>query len=162
MKYRSSIFSILLFIASPPLFADDLPDAPTPKTDAVRIEPPKRESIHKFNKKVFYTGVGLMAAVQTADAITTRQVLNIGGSEKNHLFGTHPGVGTQAGINLGIFAARSTVFYFTEKSSHRWIHWTGRTALGMAIVNHTSLAACGADIAGGGRPTCHAPFPVPW
>ena len=52
----------------------------------------------------------------------------------------------QAGINLGIFVAHSAAFYFTERSRHKWIRWTGRAFLSHEIEEHTRLAACNAGL----------------
>ena len=113
--------------------AQEKPDAPKPKHD----------------RKVFIVGTALLAASQTADAASTRRVLDFPdgrGSELNPLFGPHPSPATQAGINLGIFAAQSTAFYFTERSRHKWIRWTGRAFLAHEIEEHSRLAACNAGL----------------
>jgi hypothetical protein len=59
----------------------------------------------KPNKKVFVAGVSLLAAAKTADAITTRQLLDGGGWENDPVFGRYPSPAKQAGINLAFFAA---------------------------------------------------------
>ena len=48
--------------------------------------------------------------------------------------------------NLGIFAAQSAAFYFTERSRHKWIRWTGRAFLAHEIEEHTRFAACNAGL----------------
>lgn len=68
------------------------------------------------------------------------------GSELNPLFGPHPSPAAQAGINLGIFAAQSAAFYFTERSRHKWIRWTGRAFLAHEFEAHTRFAACNAGL----------------
>lgn len=88
-----------------------LPDAPKP------------------NRKVFLAGVSLHAAAKTADAITTRQLLDRGGWENNPVFGRHPSPAKQAGVNLAFFAGESARFYVTEHNRHAWIRWTGRASL---------------------------------
>ena len=103
--------------------AQEKPDAPKPKHE----------------RKVFVTGVSLVAASKTADAITTRHLLDRGDWENNPAFGRHPSPTQQAGIHLGIFTAQSTVFYFTERSRHKWIRWAGRTFVGQAIIEHSRL-----------------------
>ena len=113
--------------------AQEKPEVPKPKTD----------------RKVFFVSVSLLAASKTADAITTRRVLDFPdgrGSELNPLFGPHLSPAGQAGINLGIFAAQSTAFYFTERSRHKWIRWTGRAFLAHEIEEHSRLAACNAGL----------------
>ena len=63
-----SIALFALVTLAIPLQAQEkpLPDAPKPKP-----------CVH-FNKKIFVAGVTLLAAAKTADAITTRHVLNRG------------------------------------------------------------------------------------
>ena len=99
-----------------------------------------------YNHKAFIAEVSLLAAAKSADAITTRQLLDRGGWENNPVFGRHPSPGKQAGINAGIFAAQSAALYFTERSRHSWIRWTGRAFLAHAIEEHARLAACNAGI----------------
>ncbi len=66
----------------------------------------KIAKVPQFNRRLFIAGVSLLAASKTADAITTRQLLDRGGWENNPLFGRHPSPAKHAGINLGIFAAQ--------------------------------------------------------
>ena len=56
----------------------------------------------RFNRRAFVAGVSLLAASKTADATTTRQLLDRGGLENKPLFGRHPSSAKQAGINAGI------------------------------------------------------------
>ena len=67
----------------------------------------------------------LLAAPKTADAITTRQLLDRGGSENNPTFRRYPSPAKQAGIKAGIFAAQSFAFYLTE---HNRTHGLGGLA----------------------------------
>lgn len=70
---------------------------------------------------------GPAPASKTADAVTTRRVLDLpGGYENNPTFGRHPSPLKHAGINLGFFAAESGVFYLTERNRHAWV--VGRAA----------------------------------
>jgi hypothetical protein len=105
------LFAILTLAI--PLYAQEksLPEAPKP------------------NKKIFVAGVALLAAAKTADAITTRQLLDGGGWENDPVFGRHPAPAKQAGINLALFAGESAVFYVTERNRHAWVRWTGRAAV---------------------------------
>ena len=109
-------------------------------------EPKPSLPIPHYSRKAFIVEVSLLGAAKTADAISTRQALDRGGWENNPIFGRHPSLAKQAGINLGIFAAKSTAFYFTERSRHKWIGWTGRAFIGHAILEHLRLAACNAGI----------------
>ena len=68
-----------------------------PAQQARKIEAPSR-----FNRGAFVAGVSLLAASKTADATTTRQLLDRGGLENNPLFGRHRSSAKQAGINAGI------------------------------------------------------------
>lgn len=106
----------------------------------------KITNVPRFNRKAFIAEVSLLAAAKSADAITTRQLLDRGGWEGNPLFGRHPSPAKQAGINLGIFAAQSGLLYLTEHNKHAWVRWTGRAFLAHAIEEHTRLAACNAGI----------------
>ena len=106
------------------------------------IESPKP----KPNRRTFIIGVTALAAAKTADAITTRQLLNRGGWENNPEFGRHPAPARQAGINAAWFAAQSFLFYKTENSSNRYIRWIGRGYISFAIVQHAHLAACNSAI----------------
>jgi len=108
--------------------AKPLPDAPKP------------------NKKVFVAGISLLAAAKTADAITTRQLLDRGGWENNPLFGRHPSPAKQAGVTLGIFAAQAGLFYLTEHNRQSWIRWAGRAFLAYTVVDYSHAAACNAGI----------------
>jgi hypothetical protein len=110
----------------------------------------------KPNRRTFLAGVCLLAAAKTADAISTRQLLDRGGWENNSLFGRYPSPAKQAGINAAMFAGQTAVFYFTERSRHAWVRWTGRTWLGLTVANHARLAFCNASIDTRGSVTnCH-------
>ena len=149
----------LAFLLLTPVYtgADELPDAPLPKTfDAVRVEAARRPP--QLNRRVFLTGAISLAAAKAADAITTRQLLNNGGVELNSIYGRHPSVGRQVGVNLGFYAAQTTAFYFTERSRSRWVRWAGRTWLTGVVVNHAQLAACNARIDPRGTEKCSS-FP---
>ena len=99
-----------------------------------------------FNKKIFVAGVTLLAAAKTADAITTRHVLNRGGWENDPVFGRHPSPAKQAGVNLAFFAGESARFYVTEHNRHAWIRWAGRAFLAEDIADHAHAAACNAGL----------------
>jgi hypothetical protein len=119
-----------LILFAPLVHAQDkpLPDAPKP------------------NKKVFLTGISLLAAAKASDAIITRQLLDGGGWENDPLFGRHPSPAKQAGLNLAFFAGESALFYVTEHNRHAWIRWTGRAFLAHSIIEHSHAAACNAGI----------------
>ena len=114
-----------------------LPDAPKPK--------PAIEQ-HHFSRRAFIAGISLLAASKTADAITTRQLLDPGGQDSIPCLGRHPSPAKQAGINAGIFAAKSLGFYLTERNRHAWLRWTGRALLAHTVIEHSHLAACNAGI----------------
>ena len=67
--------------------------------------------------KFFIAGLPLLAASKTADAITTRQVLDRGGWENDFVF-----------------------------EPPYLVRWTGRALIGHEIVEHARLAACNAGI----------------
>jgi hypothetical protein len=91
-------------------------------------------------------GVSLLAAAKTADAITTRQLLDRGGWENDPAFGRHPSPAKRAGINAALFAGESALFYLTEHNRHSWIRWTGRAFLAQSVVDYSHAAACNAGI----------------
>jgi len=126
---RSVVLFAVLALAIP-LHAQTkpLPDAPKP------------------NRKAFLAGVSLLAASKTADAITTRQLLDRGGRENDPVFGRHPSPAKQAGINLAFFAGESALFYLTEHNHHAWVRWTGRAFLAHSILEHSYAAACNAGV----------------
>ena len=123
---------LVVLLLAAPLHAQEpsKPEAPKPKTD----------------RKVFLAGVSLLAASKTADAITTRQLLDRGGWENNPVFGRHPSPAKQAGINLGFFAAESGVFYGTEHNRHAWVRWAGRVFIGHAIFEHSLMTDCNSGL----------------
>jgi len=130
------IVALLLLFAFPvhaqsPVHEKSLPDAPQPKP---------------FNKKIFWTGVSLLAAAKSADAWTTARVLDGGGWESNLTLGKHPSTPHLAGHAAAMFAGQSAAFYYTERSRRAWIRWTGRALMVFAIEEHTRLAACNSHI----------------
>src|SRR6266478_497678 len=136
MKFILRIAAIVSLCAQTAL-AQHYVIAPKPK---VAIEG------HRFNKRIFFAGIGLLAAAKTADAITTRQLLDRGGWENNPQIGRHPSSIRLAGHAAAMFAAQSAVFYLTERNHHAWVRWTCRVWLGSTITNHAQLAACNAGI----------------
>lgn len=100
----------------------------------------------RFNRRTFIVGTSLLAAAQSADAISTQRLLNRGGWENDPLFGRHPSSARLASINVGIFGVRVGVFYLTEHSHRAWVRWAGRAFIGGAIVSHARLAACNEGI----------------
>lgn len=81
----------------------------------------KMANVPRFNRKAFIAEVSLLATAKTADAITTRQLLDRGGTELKPIFGSNPSPAKQSLINLGFFAAQSGVFYLTEHNRHAWV-----------------------------------------
>jgi hypothetical protein len=97
----------------------------------------------------------MLAAAETADAISTRRVLDAGGHENNSLLlGRHPSPAKQAAVTAGLFAVQVVIFRLTERNRHAWVRWTGRAVLGGEIVVHAQLATCNARI--GPRERCPA------
>ncbi|HEX8880459.1 MAG TPA: hypothetical protein VF749_10545 [Candidatus Acidoferrum sp.] len=130
--------TIFLLLAIPALAQEhSLPDSPKPKAEA-----PKP----KHDRKVFVTGVSLLAASKTADAITTRRLLDRGGWKNNPVFGRHRSPAKQAGRNAGILAAQSALFLLTEHNRHARVRWAGRAFIGHAILEHSRMAACNAGL----------------
>jgi len=120
---------------APRAATQEKPDAPKPKPCAER------------SHRVFYAGISLLAAAETADAISTRRVLDAGGHENNSLLlGRRPSPARQAAVTAGLFAAQVVIFRLTERNRHAWVRWTGRAVLGGEIAVHSQLAACSASL----------------
>lgn len=126
--------------------ADDLPSNPLP---------------HAADKRIYWTGAGLLSASATADVITTRQLLARGGIETNPWLGAHPSLLRQTSTTVAIVVAQAVLFHFTERSKHSSIRWTGRAAMGLFISNHAQLAACNAGI-DTRSPSWHQCTPYAW
>jgi hypothetical protein len=129
MRKLLALFLLLVPIAK----AKDLPDNPQPQE-------------RKFSRKVFLAGTTLLAASTTADAVSTRILLNNGGWENNSEYGLHPSVAKQAGINAAFFAAEVGIFTYTERNRRWYVRWGGRAYVGLVVANHFELAACNATI----------------
>lgn len=114
-----------------PTLAQTLPDAPKPKP---------------HSQKVFWIGTALLAASQTADAITTRKLLDRGGVELDPIFGRNPSPGKQAGINAALFVGQVLAFRLTERNRHAWIRWVGRAAIGYQVSDYARAAACNSGL----------------
>ena len=110
--------------------AKELPDMPKPHLD----------------RKVFATGVALLAASKIADQSITRINLNNGAYEADPLFGRHPSVLRQSSVSAAAFLIDAGVFYLTERERHAWVRWAGRAYVGLVSANHLELAACGAGL----------------
>ncbi|PYU48519.1 MAG: hypothetical protein DMG53_06660 [Acidobacteria bacterium] len=141
MKYiRIAIF---LFICAQTTLAQHYIVAPIPKADPF-LKRPKSFEGHRFDRRMFFVEISLLGAAKTADAISTRQLLNRGGGEGNPIFGRNPSSGKQAGINAGFFIAQSTLFYLTEHNheSATTLEPTAPTSefvvVALPIVNKTS------------------------
>ena len=136
MRARSSLSTAVVCLVGALLFAfpcfaqgtKTLPEAPKPH----------------FDRRVFFIGVGALAAARTFDAIETRRVLDRGGSENNPVFGRHPSPTKQGLINAAFFAGESFLFYKTERSNKRYVRWTGRVNLSFTTGEHLRYGACGA------------------
>ena len=129
--------------------AANLPDMPEPKVEAIRPTvsvPVHHHDMHRFDKRVFWSMTGALAASQIADTLTTESVINHGGQEQNPIFGQHPKPVPYAMTNFGIFAAQVGIFYLAEHSKRHAIRWTGRAFIAAVTVNHARLAACNASI----------------
>jgi len=124
MKLTTLLFALLVLASAAAAQEMPKPDAPKP------------------NGKVFWTGVSLLAASKTSDAITTRIALDNGAREKDPIFGPHPSAPKQAAINALFFAGETAFFYATEHNRHAWVRWTGRAYVGLIVVNHVQLAVC--------------------
>ena len=123
---------------------DSLPEAPKPKPESLVVE-----SRDYHSSKVFWLGTALLAASNTADGITTRQVLDRGGQELNPMFGRHPSPARQAGIDAALFAVQVIAFHFTERSRYKPVRWAGRLFIAYQIADYTRAAACNSQIGAG-------------
>lgn len=156
---RYAILAIVFLLAPTLARADELPDAPVAKPDAVRVEVARRPSA--LNHRVFVAGVSALALAETADILETRRLIDRGGVELNPIFGRHPSTARQVGLNAIFFVGQTTVFYFTEKSRRPAVRWAGRIWITGMIVNHARMAACNSSINPTGSERC-SPFPGPW
>ena len=153
MKWQAELLCLVALVAGGARgqeVAANLPEMPEPKVETARptVSVPVRphNDIHRFDKRVFWSMTGALAASQIADTLTTESVINHGGHEQNPIFGQHPVPVPYAMTNLGIFAAQVGIFYLTEHSKHPSIRWTGRAFITAVTVNHAHLAACNASI----------------
>lgn len=121
-----------------------------------KIDTPKP----KADRRIFWAGVSLLAASKTADAITTRRVLDDGGWENNPAFGRNPTAARQAGLNTAYFAAAVSAFYLTEHSRSRAVRWGGRAFIGLVVANHIKLAAGNSSILGTHGRTARPILPI--
>jgi len=153
---RLSILILSLLLVPVLARADALPDAPVAKLDAVRVDVVRR---HTIDRRTFFIGVGLLAAAKSADILTTRSLIERGGVELNPLLGRHPSTSRQVGVNAAFFAAQTLTFYLTERSSRRWVRWTGRAWMAGAIADHAQLAACNSTIDPKGTERCTSKLP---
>jgi hypothetical protein len=128
----------VLFFAIPLAAQQELPDAPQPKPQAC--------SSHRLNPRIFWTGVSLLAASKTTDAIETQKLLNHGGWENTPEFGRHPSSARLAGVNAAYFAGQSALFYYTERNRRWYVRWGGRAYIGLKIASHIEYAACDSKI----------------
>jgi len=106
----------------------------------------KAQALRAFQQKLFTVEVSVPASSNIADAITTPRLLDRGGWENNPIFGRHPSLAKQAGINLGVFALQSGLFYLTEHNRHAWVRWAGGAFLAHSIADHAHAAACNAGL----------------
>lgn len=125
---KAPFILVLLALSVIPSFAQEKPEAPKP------------------NHRIFAIGTSLLAASKSADAFTTRQLLDRGGWENNSDLGKHPSSARLAGFDAAWFVGQSGLFYFTEHNRRAWVRWTGRAYIGALIFNHARLAACNSQI----------------
>ena len=102
-------------------------------------EPKPALCVPHYGRKTLIAEVSLFAAgpSKSADANTTRRLLDRGGWENNPIFGRHPSPAKQAGINLGIFGAQAGLLYVTEYNRRAWVRWGGRAFIGHAVFEHS-------------------------
>jgi hypothetical protein len=138
---------VLALLAATAAHSKELPDAPTPKVEVEAAPISQFHGVPKppaanFDRRTFALGVGLLAASQAADVITTRRCLDVWTCrELDPLFGSrYPSPGRQAGLNVVFFVGRAGLFYLTERSTNKYVRWTGRTFMGSQIAMHTVCA----------------------
>ena len=141
---KTLICSVFLALMASAAIANEKPEMPEPKVGAV--EPVKPVAVrhfdHPLDRRTFAVGVGLLAASQAADVITTRRCLDVWTcKELDPLFGSrYPSPGRQAGLNVAFFVGRAGLFYLTERSKNKNVRWIGRAFMGSQIVMHTVCA----------------------
>lgn len=90
---------------------------------------PKPSAEYHFNKKVFWTGTGILAAAKLTDAITSERAFNEGYHETDPIYGKHPSSVGFSAENLVFFAGQVGAFYLTEHSHNKAIRWIGRASI---------------------------------
>lgn len=142
MKNLFMLLSLLICVSGSVAQKPVMPDAPKP------------------NHKIFFAEISALGMSKSADAVTTRRLLDNGGVELNPIFGQHPSPGRQAGINAAFFAVDVSALYVTEHSRKSWLRWTGRTYIALVIANHAHLAACNSRIDPHSSQRCHPILPL--
>jgi len=131
-----------------------LPDSPKPKPEVLNVTRQQLVERSVLNRRVFLAGVFALAASKTADAVTTRILLNNGGKELNPVFGKHPSASRQAVTNLGFFATQVGVFYLTEHNKNKYVRLAGRLWISSVVAQHSYLAVCNSKLDPHGTKSC--------
>jgi hypothetical protein len=116
----------LLLLLLPSLALAQLPDAPQPKPDAMRLAPvpagklafaSKSSPKHWYTDKWFWTGIAIQAAAVGADAWTTSQRRS-GLRETNGFIGGNPDNGSIAALSSVGFGVGFTCSVLAWQQSH--------------------------------------------
>lgn len=96
-------------------------EAPKPKPIVERPKP----VLGRTTDKKFWLTVGILAASDAADSITTRRALDRGSYETNPLYGTHPSNARMIAVGGAYFAAEVVLAYELKRFSrkHKWARW---------------------------------------
>jgi hypothetical protein len=128
------------------------PEKPSKQSKIRRSE---LETRPRFNKKVYFTGIGLLGAARAADSFTARAAVAQRGTFDTSLFGSsvygsHPSVLRQSAVTGAFYAVDALAFYYTEHSRHNWIRLAGRVTVGFLIVDHARSASCNSNLTAAG------------
>ena len=153
---RTARLLLLVFLAMP-LHAQ----APSEVVESKNVELPDAPQPH-VNKKLFLAGVTALAAAKSFDMRETSAMLARGDQEFDPLLGAHPSNARIQGTAAAVFSLEAGGFYFTERSHHAWVRWSGRALLVLAIEEHLRLGACDAKLQrfAPASEKCHALLPL--
>ena len=129
---------------------------------AVKVKPEAPKAKAGSERAWLWGGLGALAGAKAADAWRTRQLQDRGGIELNPIYGRHPSVGRQVGVNVAFMAIEGGGYWLTQRNHHAWVRWTGRVMLGYSIANHAKLAGCNASLPAQGNQRCSSLPGMAW
>jgi hypothetical protein len=131
------IATILLFVAAGTFGQQQLHierlDAPIAKPQLTKLVADKK----------FWVAMGVLAASDAADSVTTRQALDRGAYEYNPLYGTHPSNGRLITVSCAYLVGEVVLAYELKRFSrkHRWARWMWLVEPSWQTVQHVRVAS---------------------